>query len=188
MVIQMKAKEAVEAKILKKGNEPLNEWLQSMQFKLEMIREAEKGLRETGDKGKKRKDRNCKHGKYADWLQIASGKGKSFINVEVMKNNFSTHLSNLSGMVSSSQNRVSELQTLGGCVHVVAEEVTSQQSEAKELTLEHSRWLLRFTNVHVPSHDELIPIMAAAKAYRTKTEKGKKSKWFKIPPFLFSVN
>ena len=79
-------------------------------------------------------------------------------------------------MVSSSQNRVSELQTLGGCVHVVAEEVTSRQSEAKELTLEHSRWILRFTNVHVPSHDELIPIMAAAKAYRAKTEKGKKPK------------
>ena len=53
MVIQMKDKEAVEAKILKKGNEPLNEWLQSMQFKLEMIREAEKGLRETGDKATK---------------------------------------------------------------------------------------------------------------------------------------
>ena len=42
MVIQMKAKDAIEANILKKGNEPLNEWLQSMQFKLEMIQEAEK--------------------------------------------------------------------------------------------------------------------------------------------------
>ena len=93
-----------------------------------------------------------------------------------MKNNFSAHLSNLSGMVSSSQNRVSELQALSGCVYVTAEEVTSQQNEAKELTLEHARWLLRFTNVHVPSHEELIPIMAAAKAYRAKTEKGKKSK------------
>ena len=47
MVIEMNAKEAVEAKILKKGNEPLFEWLQSMQFKLEMIQLAEKGLRET---------------------------------------------------------------------------------------------------------------------------------------------
>ena len=37
MIIQMKAKDAVEVKILKKGNEPLNEWLQSMQFKQEMI-------------------------------------------------------------------------------------------------------------------------------------------------------
>ena len=44
MIIQMKAKEAVEAKILKKGNEPLFEWLQSMQFKLEMIQLAKKGL------------------------------------------------------------------------------------------------------------------------------------------------
>ena len=53
MVIQMKAKEEIEAKILKKGNEPLNEWMQSMQFKLEMIREAKKGVRETGDKATK---------------------------------------------------------------------------------------------------------------------------------------
>ena len=49
----MKAKEAVEAKILKKGNEPLNEWLQIMQFKMEIIQEVEKGLREIGDKAKK---------------------------------------------------------------------------------------------------------------------------------------
>ena len=34
MVIQMKEKDVIEAKILKKGNEPLNEWLSSMQFKL----------------------------------------------------------------------------------------------------------------------------------------------------------
>ena len=105
-----------------------------------------------------------------------SGQGKSFINVEVMKNNFSTHLGNLSGMISSSQNRVTELQTLGGCVHVAAEEVTSQLNEVKELTIEHARWLLRFTNVHVPSHEEFIPIIAAAKAYRAKTKKGKKAK------------
>ena len=54
-----------------------------------------------------------------------SGQGKSFIDIEVMKNKFSTHLSNLSGMASSSQNRVTELQTLGGCTHMAAEEVTS---------------------------------------------------------------
>ena len=30
MIIQMKAKEAIEAKILPKGDEPLFEWLQSM--------------------------------------------------------------------------------------------------------------------------------------------------------------
>ena len=46
MIIQMKEKEAVEAKILKKGNEPLFEWLQGMQFKLDMIQEVEKGLKE----------------------------------------------------------------------------------------------------------------------------------------------
>ena len=58
MVIQMKEKDAVKAKILKKGNEPLNEWLQSMQFKLEMIQEAERGLRETWDKATKAQDKS----------------------------------------------------------------------------------------------------------------------------------
>ena len=50
MIIQMKEKDTIEAKILKKGNEPLIEWLQSMQFKLDMIQEAEKGLKEIGEK------------------------------------------------------------------------------------------------------------------------------------------
>ena len=147
-----------------------------MQFKLEMIQEAEKGLKEIGDKVTKTQVRAFELMRGLHTESQTSGQGKSIINVEVMKNNFSTYLSNLSGIASSSQNRVSELQTLGGCVYVAVEEVTSQQNEAKELTLEYSRWLLRFTNVHVPSHDELIPIMAAAKAYRTKTKKGKKSK------------
>ena len=140
-----------------------------MQFKREIIQEAEKGLRETGDKATKAQVRAFELMQGLHTESQTSRHGKSIINVEVMKHNFSMHLSNLSGMVSSSQNRVPKLQTLGGCVYVAAEEVTSQQSKAKELTLEHSRWLLRFTNVHVPSHDELIPIMAAAKSYRAKT-------------------
>ena len=109
MVIQMKAKDAVEAKILKKGNEPLNEWLQSMRFKREMIQEAEKGLRETWDKAKKAQDKSFELMRGLHTESQTSGQGKYFINVEVMKNNFSTHLSNLSEMISSSQNRMTEL-------------------------------------------------------------------------------
>ena len=93
-----------------------------------------------------------------------------------MKNNFSTHLSNLSRMASSSQNRVTKLQTLGGCLHVAMKELPNQLNVVKELAQENTRWLLRFTNVHVPNHEELIPITVVAKAYREKVEKGKKSK------------
>ena len=53
----MKAKEAVEVKILKKGNEPLFEWLQGMHFKLDMIQEAKKGIKEIEDKIKKTQDK-----------------------------------------------------------------------------------------------------------------------------------
>ena len=79
-------------------------------------------------------------------------------------------------MASSIQNIATKLQTLGRCIHVAAEELTSQLDAVKELALEHSRWLLKFTNVHVPNHEELIPIIVFSKAYRAKTEKGKKSK------------
>ena len=61
-------------------------------------------------------------------------------------------------------------------MYVAAEEAANQQNEAKEFTQEHARWLLRFTNVHVPNNNDLIPIIAAAKAYKEKTEKGKKPK------------
>ena len=147
-----------------------------MQFKQEMIQEAEKGLRGIGDKATKAQVRAFELMQGLHTESQTNGQRKCIINVEVIKPNFSMHLSNLSRMVLSIQNRVSKLQTLGGCVYVATEEVASQQNEAKELTLEHSRGILRFTNVHVPSHDELIPILAAAKAYKTKTEKGKKSK------------
>ena len=122
-----------------------------MKFKLEMIQEAKKGLRGTWDKVKKAQDRAFELMRGLHTESQTSGQGKSIINVEVMKNNFSTYLGNLSGMISSSQNRVIELQTHGGCVHVAAKEVTSQLNEVKEITLEHSRWLMRFTHVHVPS-------------------------------------
>ena len=133
-------------------------------------------MRGTWDKEKKAQDRAFELMRGLHIESQTSGQGKSIINVELMTNNFSTYLGNLSGMISSSQNRVTELQTLGGCVHVAVEEVTSQLNEVKELTLENSRWLLRFTNIHVPSHEELIPIIVATKAYRAKTEKGKKPK------------
>lgn len=172
----MKAKEAVEAKILKKGNEPLFEWLQGMQFKLEMIQEAEKGLKETEDKVNRNQDRAFELMKGLHSEPQTSGQGKALIKVEVMKNNFSMYLSNLSGMASSSQDRVAELQTLSGCIHVAATELIGQLNSVKELAQEHSRWLSRFTNVHVSSNEELIPIIVAGRAYREKIEKGKKSK------------
>ena len=50
MILQMKEKEAIEAKILKKGDEPIAEWLQSMQFRTEMILSAKKGLNEIESK------------------------------------------------------------------------------------------------------------------------------------------
>ena len=47
MVKYMNTKEAIETKILPKGNETLFEWLQSMQFKSEMIIAVEEGLKKT---------------------------------------------------------------------------------------------------------------------------------------------
>ena len=56
------------------------------------------------------------------------------------------------------------------------EELQDQLNDVKELAREHSKWLLRYTNIHMPRHEELIPIIVATKVYRTKVEKGKKAK------------
>lgn len=147
-----------------------------MQFKLEMIQEAEEGLKEIGEKVKKIQDREftLMRGLYTD--SQTSGQGKSLFGVELMKNKFSTYFNNFFGMTSRNQNRVEELQTLGGCVHVTMEELPNQLNVVNELAQEDSKWLLRFTNVHVPNHEELIPIIVATEAYRVKVENGKKYK------------
>lgn len=54
----MKAKESMEVIIPLRGDEPLFEWLNSMQFKSEMILVVEEGLREMEAKVKKDQDRN----------------------------------------------------------------------------------------------------------------------------------
>ena len=46
----MKVKDAMEVKILLEGNEPIVEWLQSMQFRSKIILFEEKGLKETKSK------------------------------------------------------------------------------------------------------------------------------------------
>jgi hypothetical protein len=118
---------------LKKGTESLFEWLQGMLFKLEMIQGSKEGLKETQDRVKKILDRAFELMKDLHSNPQVSGQGKALIGIEVMKNNFSTYLSNLSGMVSSSPNRVMELQTLGGCVHVASIELENQTNTVKEL-------------------------------------------------------
>ena len=105
----MKAKESVEVKILKKGNEHMFEWLQSIQFKLEMNQLAKKGLREIEDKAKKTQDKGFELMKGLHTDSQTSGQGKALIRVDVMKGNFSKFLDNLSRVTSSSQNRVVEL-------------------------------------------------------------------------------
>ena len=59
---------------------------------------------------------------------------------------------------------------------MVMEELPNQLNDVKELARENSKWILRYTNIHVPNHEELIPIIVVDKAYRAKIEKGKKSK------------
>ena len=105
-----------------------------------------------------------------------SGQGKALININFMKENFSKFLDSLIDVSSSNQNRAAELQKLSKCIHVAIEELPYQLNSIKELAKDHSRWLLRYTNIHVPKHEKLIPIIVAAKAYQIKIEKGMKVK------------
>ena len=92
MVLQMKTKEAIEAKILKKGDEPIAEWLQSMQFRTEMILLAEKGLKESENKVIEAQGRGFKIIRELHTESQASGQGKALIDVNLMKENFSEFL------------------------------------------------------------------------------------------------
>ena len=73
-----------------------------MQFKLEMIQEAEKGLKEIEGKIRKTQDRGFElmRGLHTD--SQTSGQGKNLIRVEVMKSNFYTFLDNFPIVISSS--------------------------------------------------------------------------------------
>ena len=68
---------------------------------------------------------------------------------------------------------------------MATKELPYQLNDVKELARDHSRWLLRYANIYMPKHEELIPIMVPAKACRIKTEKGKKVKWFIFLFFFF---
>ena len=94
-----------------------------------------------------------------------SGQGKALIEVNIMKENFSKFLDSLIDVSSSNQNRVVELQKLSGCIHVAMKEFPYQLNVVKELARDHSRWLLRYTNIYVPKHEEMIANIVVAKAY-----------------------
>ena len=128
-----------------------------MKFKLEMILLAEKGLKEIEDKAKKTQDRGFELMKGLHSNSQTSGQGKALIQIDVMKESFSKFLDNLFGVTSSSQNKVAELQKLSGCIHVAMEEIENKLNVVKELAREHSNWVLRYTNIHVPKNEELNP-------------------------------
>ena len=171
----MKIKEAVEAKILPKGDEPIVEWFQSMQFKSEMIMAVEEGLKETEAKAKEQ-DRDYELMRSLHMNSQSSGQGKAIIGVTVMQANFTNYIDELTTMTSSHQDKVSGLQKLGGCVHITTEELQDRLNVFKYLARVHSKWLLRYTNVHVQRHEELILIIVSAKAYKENEEKEKKVK------------
>ena len=104
----MKAKGTIKAKILPKGDQPLCEWLESMQFKFEMIMEEEKGLKEIEAKVKKDQDREYEllRGLHKD--SQTSGQGKRIIGITFMQMNFN-YIDSLIGMFCCHQNRVSKL-------------------------------------------------------------------------------
>ena len=98
----MKEKEVVEVKIFPRGDEPLSEWLQSTQFRFEMILSAEKGLEEIEDKVKGTQNRGFELMKGLHIDSQTSGQGKVLIDVNVMKDNFSKFLDSLIDVSSSS--------------------------------------------------------------------------------------
>ena len=98
------------------------------------------------------------------------------IDVNVMKENFSKFLDSLVDVSVGGPSRIAKLQNLSRHVQVAMGELPKQLNLVRELSKEHSKCLLRYKNVYVPKHEELIPIFLAAKAHQENMEKGKKMK------------
>ena len=114
MILQMKAKEAIEAKILKKGDELIAQWLQSMQFRTEMILSAEKGLKEIENKIIIAQGKGFELIRELHTESQANGQGKVLIDVNVMKENLSKFLDSLIDVTIGGPSKIAELQTLSG--------------------------------------------------------------------------
>lgn len=141
-----------------------------------MILAAEEDLKETEIKVKNEQERDYELLRGLHTNSQASGQEKGIVGVVFMQNNFTNYLDSLTEKSSDHQNKVSKLQKLGKCVHVAKEEMQEQLNAIKDLAREHSKWLLRYTNVHVHRHEKFIPIIVASKVYKAKLEKGKKAK------------
>ena len=154
-----------------------------------MILLEEKGLKDIEDKVKKVQDRGFEPMRGLHIDSRTSIQGKELIGITVMQENFSKFRDSLIDISSSNQNRVAELQKLSRCIHVVMEDLLDQLNVVKEWVRENSKWLLRYTNIHVPRHEQLIPIIVVAKAYRAKNGKGREGEVIHIPPhFIFLCN
>lgn len=136
---------------------------------------VENGLKEIEDKLKKTQDRGFEPMKGLHIDSQTRGHKKALIGINFMKENFSKFFDNLTNVSSSNQNRVVEIQKLNGCIHMAMEEPPNQLNSVKELAREYSKWLLRYTKIHMPNHKDLIPIIVATKTNRKKVKKkGKK--------------
>ena len=109
MILQMKTKDAIEVKILKKGDDPIVEWLQSMQFRTKMILLAKKGLKETKNKLIEAQGRGFELIRELHIESQTSGQGKVLIDVNVMIENFSKFLDSLVDVSMGGPSRIAKL-------------------------------------------------------------------------------
>ena len=90
-----------------------------------------------------------------------------------MQKAFTDYVDGLANESSSQSDSVTNLQHLGGCVHMAKEELQEQVNAVKDMAREHSKWLIRYTNVHVSRLEELISTIVAANAHKAKLDKEK---------------
>ena len=76
------------------------EWLQSMQFKFEMMMAVEEGLKEIEAKVKKDQDREYEILRGLHTYSQTSGKGKRIIGITIMQMNFSNYIDTLTRISS----------------------------------------------------------------------------------------
>jgi hypothetical protein len=150
MIINMKAKEAVKAKIFPKGDEPIFEWFQGIQFKTEMLIAAEQGMQQTERTFQEEITRSLELLKGLHAKSQSSGTGQAIVGVEKMKKSFSDYVGKLVLEASQHQDKVSDLQQLSGEIYIAMKEMLERIAVIKDLTREHAKWLIQHSHVQIP--------------------------------------
>ena len=95
MIVQMKIKESLKANVQQKGDEPIIEWLQNLQFRVDMITIVKEGLEKSKDKIKEEQERDFTLLRRLHTDSQTSGQRKGLVRIANMSKYFFDYVDRL---------------------------------------------------------------------------------------------